>query len=90
MLDEHDASITFCFGFWLPQYTRSRVSLAVSSGLPGTAIMSIGQVDDLTLHGTRLKHQIETFTENQVSWFKIAVQYRGNFYSGEKEEDIKV
>ncbi len=55
--------------------------------------MRIGQVDDLTLHETKLKPQIETFTKDRVSWFKgaeDAVQYRGNFYGGEKEEDIKV
>ncbi len=74
-------------------HTSSHSSPAVSSGWPGTAIMRIGQVDDLTLHGTRLKPQIEMFTKDRVSWFKGAegaVQYRGNYYGGEEERDTQV
>ncbi|MCJ1255275.1 hypothetical protein MMC24_003091 [Lignoscripta atroalba] len=60
----------------------------VSSGWPGTAIMRIGQVDDLTLHGTTLKPQLEMFTKNRVAWVKGpegAEQYRGNYFDGETE-----
>jgi hypothetical protein len=52
------------------------------------AIMRIGQVDDLTLHETTLKPQIETFTKDRVAWFKGAEgaeQYSGNYYGGETE-----
>jgi hypothetical protein len=50
--------------------------------------MRIGQVDDLTLHGTTLKPQIETFTKDRVAWFEGAdgaEQYYGNYYGGETE-----
>lgn len=48
--------------------------------------MRIGQVDDLTLHGTTLKPQVEMFTKDRVAWFKgaeEAEQYHGNYYGGE-------
>ena len=51
--------------------------------------MRIGQVDDLKLHETTLKPQVETFTKNRVAWFngaEGAEQYFGNFYGGEKEK----
>lgn len=60
----------------------------VSSGWPGMAIMRVGQVDDLTLHGTTLKPQVEMFTKDRVAWFKGAegaVQYRGNLFGGKTE-----
>ena len=60
----------------------------VSSGWPGVAIMRIGQVDDLTLHETTLKPQVETFTKSRVAWCKGAEgaeQYSGNYFAGEKE-----
>jgi hypothetical protein len=61
---------------------------SVSSGWPGTAIMRIGQVDDLKLHETTLKPQVEQFTKDRVAWFKGAEgaeQYHGNYYGGETE-----
>jgi len=50
--------------------------------------MRIGQVDDLKLHETTLKPQVEQFTKDRVEWFKGAEgaeQYHGNYYGGETE-----
>ena len=61
----------------------------VSSGWPGTAIMRIGQVDNLELQETALKPQVETFIKDRVAWFKGAEgaeQYHGNFYGGDTEK----
>src|SRR5947209_6816134 len=42
----------------------------VSSGFPGMSVLRIGMVDDLSLHGTKLKPRVEMFVKNRVSWFK--------------------
>jgi hypothetical protein len=50
--------------------------------------MRIGQVDDLNLHETLLKPQMETFIKDRVAWFKGAegaVQYHGNFFAGDRD-----
>ncbi len=56
------------------------------------AIMRIGQVDDLTLHETTLKPQLEIFTKDRVAWFKGAEgaeQHHGDPF-GTKTEWSKV
>ena len=40
----------------------------VSSGLPGHSILRIGTVDDLNLHDTVLKPQVEQWTKWRTSW----------------------
>ena len=50
--------------------------------------MRISRVDDLTLHRTTLKPQVETFTKDRVAWFKGAEgagKYYGNYFGGETE-----
>ena len=53
--------------------------------------MRIGQVDDVELHGTLLKPQVETFVKDRVSWLggaEGAVGYKGNFYDGDEEKSV--
>lgn len=40
-----------------------------SSGYPEMSLPRIGTVDDLELHETKLKPQLEVFCKNRVSWF---------------------
>ncbi|THW26194.1 hypothetical protein D6D23_03683 [Aureobasidium pullulans] len=40
-----------------------------SSGYPKMSLPRIGTVDDLELHETKLKPQLEVFCKNRVSWF---------------------
>ena len=54
--------------------------------------MRIGQVDDVELHGTLLKPQVETFVKDRVSWLggaEGAVGYKGNFYDGDEEKSVR-
>ncbi|KAJ7274895.1 Mss4-like protein [Mycena rebaudengoi] len=41
-----------------------------STGQPGQSFLRIGTVDDFHLHETRLKPQVEQFTESRVGWLK--------------------
>ena len=41
----------------------------VGEGFPGMSILRIGTVDDFTLHETKLRPRIETFTKDRVDWF---------------------
>ncbi|KAL0936001.1 uncharacterized protein CTRU02_208216 [Colletotrichum truncatum] len=40
----------------------------VSSGLPGKSILRLGTIDDISLAETKMKPQIEIFTESRVGW----------------------
>ena len=71
-----------------PALLSINLPVPVSSGWPGTAIMRIGQVDDLKLHETKLKPHLETFIKDRVAWFhgaEGAEGYQGNYFGGEKE-----
>ncbi len=53
------------------------------------AIMRIGQVDDLTLHETTLKPQVEIFTKDRVAWLngvEGAEQYSGGHFGAKAEK----
>jgi hypothetical protein len=41
-----------------------------SSGFPGLSFCRIGTVDDLELHGTKLRPQAEQFVESKVAWLE--------------------
>lgn len=46
-------------------------------------------MDDLTLHETTLKPQVETFTKSRVAWLKGAEgaeQYHGNYFGGDTQK----
>ncbi|KAH8697303.1 Mss4-like protein, partial [Talaromyces proteolyticus] len=40
----------------------------VSSGHPGISVLRIGTVDDFHLHESKLRPQVEVFTQSRVSW----------------------
>lgn len=42
----------------------------VSSGMPGMSILRIGTVDDFALHESKLRPQVEQFTNGRVAWLK--------------------
>ena len=57
----------------------------ISTGFPSKYVMSIGTVDDFSLHETKLKPRIEQFTKDRVNWFHGGdgvQQEKGNFYTG--------
>ena len=41
----------------------------VSSRFPGQSFLRIGTVDDFSLHETKLRPQVELFTERRVNWY---------------------
>lgn len=54
------------------------------AGFPGMGILRIGTVDDLELHGTKLKPRVEQFIEDRVGWLhgvKGVEQMEGNAYN---------
>ncbi|KAF2464116.1 uncharacterized protein BDR25DRAFT_381776 [Lindgomyces ingoldianus] len=51
----------FCSTCGTPMYR-------VSTGYPRMSILRIGTIDDLVLHETKLRPQIEQFTNDRVNW----------------------
>ncbi|KAK6391590.1 hypothetical protein LTR65_004425 [Meristemomyces frigidus] len=60
----------------------------VSTGYPGCSIPRIGTIDDFSLHETKFKPRIETFTKDRVAWLTGAEgveQIEGGFFNAKEK-----
>jgi hypothetical protein len=70
-LSTYSQSRTIASGNKMTNYfcsTCGTLMYRVSAGFPDYSILRIGTVDDFRLHETKLKPQVEQFTETRAGW----------------------